>query len=133
MVEFFLALNTNIGSWIQNLEKRDMMLLGSLAENKFGYTGACARKKQASLAPILTGWKRWIEFNTMSDDKMPKTGWVLNLRISGSITTNKVEKAVSWNVGPHGYKGSKVEIHKIFEQGPPIICLQDVRIPKRKK
>jgi len=27
MVEFFLALNTNIGSWIQNLERRDMMLL----------------------------------------------------------------------------------------------------------
>jgi len=72
MVEFFLALNTNIGSWIQNLERRDMMLLGSLAENIFGFTGAYARKKQASLAPILTGWKRWMEFNTMSDDKMPR-------------------------------------------------------------
>jgi len=34
MVEFFLVLNTNIGSWIQNLERRDMMLLGTLAENK---------------------------------------------------------------------------------------------------
>ena len=29
MVEFFLALNTNVGSWIHNLERRDMMLLGS--------------------------------------------------------------------------------------------------------
>jgi len=46
---------------------------------------------------------------------------------------NKEEKAVSWNVGPHGYKGSTEEIDKIFEQGPPIICLQDVRIPKRRK
>ena len=36
-------------------------------------------------------------------------------------------------MGPHGYKGSKEEVHKIFEQGPPIICLQDVRIPKRRK
>jgi len=132
-VVFFLALNTNIGSWIQNLERRDMMLLGSLAENIFGFTGAYARKKQASLAPILTGWKRWIEFNTMSDDKRPRTGWFLNLRISGSISTNKVEKAVSWNVGSHGYKGGKEAIHKIFEQGPPIICLQDVPIPKRRK
>jgi len=44
-----------------------------------------------------------------------------------------VEKAVSWNVGPHRYKGSKEEVHKMFEQGPPIICLQDVRIPKRRK
>ena len=33
MVEFFLALNTNVGSWIHNLERRDMMLLGSLTEN----------------------------------------------------------------------------------------------------
>ena len=66
----FLALNTNIRSWIQNLERRDMILLESLAENIFGFTGAYARKKQASLAPILTGWKRWIEFNTMSEDNM---------------------------------------------------------------
>jgi len=91
MIEFFLALNTDIGFWIQNLEKRDMMLLGSLAENTSGFTGAYARKKQASLAPILTGWKRWIEFNTMSDDKMLRTSWLLNLRISGAISTNKVE------------------------------------------
>jgi len=27
MVNFFLALNTNVGSWIHNLERRDMMLL----------------------------------------------------------------------------------------------------------
>ena len=32
MVKFFLALNTNIGSWMQNLERRDMMVLGSMAE-----------------------------------------------------------------------------------------------------
>jgi len=128
-----LTLNTNIGSWIQNLERRDMMLLGSLAENIFGFRGAYAREKKASLAPILTGWKRWIEFNTMSDTKSPRTGWFLNLRISGLISTNKVKKAVSWNVGPHEYKGSKEEIHKIFEQVPPIICLQDERIPKRRK
>jgi len=133
MVEFFLALNTNIGSWIQNMEKRDMMLLGSMAENVFGFIGTYARPKQASLAPILTGWKRWVELHSTIDNKMQRTGWFLNLRISGSISTNKVEKAASWNVGPHGYKGSKEEVHKIFEQGPPIICLQDVRIPKRRK
>jgi len=36
-------------------------------------------------------------------------------------------------VGPYGYKGSKEEVHKIFEQGRLIIYLQDVRIPKRRK
>ena len=58
MVEFFLALNSNLGSWIHNLERRDMMLLGSLTENIFGFTGAYARRQQASLNPILVGWKR---------------------------------------------------------------------------
>jgi len=58
MVEFFLALNTDVGSWIHNLERRDMMLVGSLTENTFGFAGTYARKQQARLAPILTGWKR---------------------------------------------------------------------------
>jgi len=55
MVEFFLALNTNVGSWIHDLERKDMMLLGSLTENKFGFTGTYARKPQASLASIQDG------------------------------------------------------------------------------
>jgi len=110
-----------------------MMLLGALAENVFEFSGTYARKQQASLDPILTGWKRWREFNTTSDDQMSRTGWLLNLRISGSISMDREAKAVSWNVGPHGYKGSKKEIHQLFEQEPPVICLQDVRIPKRKK
>jgi len=133
MVEFFLALNTNVGSWIHNLERKDMIMLGSLAENIFGFTRAYATKQQASLAPILTGWKHWTELNAMSPAKIPRDSWLVNLRMSGSISTNKVEKAVSWNVGPHGYQRGKKEVHKIFEQGPPIICLQDVRIPKRRK
>jgi len=123
MIEFFLALNSNVGSWIRNLERRDMMLVGPMAENTFGFAGTYARQKQASLAPILTGWKRWVEMHSKTDTKTPKIGWILNLSISGSIVTNKVEKAVSWNIGPHGYKGSKEEVHKIFEQGPPSICL----------
>jgi len=133
MVEFFLALNINVGSWIHNLERRDMMLLGSLTENIFGFAGTYARKQQARLAPILTGWKRWMELNTTSTEKIPQDGWLTNLRIAGSISTNTVEKAVSWNVGPHGYQRGKKEIQKIFEQGPPIICLQDVRTPKEGK
>jgi len=104
MVEFFLALNTNVGSWIHNLERGDMMLLRSLTENIFGLTGTYARKQQASLAPILAGWKRWTEFNTTSTEEIPKDGWLVNLRISGSISINKGEKAVSWNVRPHGYQ-----------------------------
>ena len=133
MVEFFLALNTNVGSWIHNLERRDMMLLGSLTENIFGFTGTYARKQRASLTPILVGWKRWMELYTANTEKGQRENWLATLRITGSVLTNSVEKAVSWNVGPHGYQRGKREIHKIFEQGPPIICIQDVRILKKRK
>ena len=50
--------------------------------------------------------------------KIPKDGWFVNLKIAGSISTNTMEKTVSWNVGPHGYQRGK-EIHKIFEHEPP--------------
>jgi len=104
-----------------------MMLLGALAENIFGFSGTYARKKQASLDLILTGWKRWMEFNTTSDDQIPRTGWLLNLRISGSISMNKrgkssiMERGTSWVQRQQG------------GQEPLVICLQDVRIPKRRK
>ena len=71
-VEFFLALNTNIGSWRQNLERRDTLLLGSMAENIFGFSGTYAPKKQASLAPILTGWKRSVKLHSTIDNKNPR-------------------------------------------------------------
>ena len=133
MVEFFLALHANIGTWIHNLERRDMMLLGSLTENIFGFTGSYAKKQQDRLAPILTGWKRWLEFNATNTDQRLPTKWIMNLGRTGSVSSHTVERAVTWNVGPHGYQRGKEEIHRIFEQGPPIICLQDVRIPKRRK
>jgi len=95
MVEFFMVLNTNIGAWIRNLERRDMMLLASMAENIFGFAGTYARQKQASLAPIQTGWKRWVEMHSdidTNDTMTTRTRWTLNLQISGSIDTNTVEK-----------------------------------------
>jgi len=64
---------------------------------------------------------------------MSRTGWLLNLRISGSICMDREAKAVSWNVGPVEYKGRKKEMLQLFEQEPPMICLQDVKIPKRRK
>jgi len=34
--------------------------------------------------------------------------------------------------GPHGFGGGRDEIFALFEKGDPIICLQDLRIPKNK-
>jgi len=80
-----------------------------MAENIFGFAGKYARQKQASLAPIQTVWKRWVVMHSKKDTMTPRTGWTLNLLIFGSIATNKVKKAKSWNIGPHGYKGSTEE------------------------
>jgi len=44
MVDFFLVLNTNIGSWIQNLERRDIVLLSSLAEKYLDLQGRMPEK-----------------------------------------------------------------------------------------
>jgi len=41
---------------------------------------------------------------SMAEKMTPRIGWISNLQISGSIETNTAEKAVSWNIGPHGYK-----------------------------
>jgi len=95
------------------------MLLGSLMENIFGFTGTYARKQQASLAPSFTGWKRWTEFNIVGTENMTKDSWLVNLRIAGSVSTHTVRKAVSWNVGPHGYRKGKKEIHKKIRARAP--------------
>jgi hypothetical protein len=34
-----------------------------------------------------------VELDSTIDNKMPRIGWILNLRISGSILTNKLAKA----------------------------------------
>ena len=57
--------------------------------------------------------------SNMSDDKMPRTGRFLILRISGSISTNKVEKAVSWNEGPQGTKAARRKYTRYLNQDPP--------------
>ena len=106
MVEFFLPLNTKIGFRIHNLERRDMMLPGSLAENIFGFTGTYSRKQHASLAPILTGWKRWTEFNAMSNDKIPRNDWLVNFQ------------GVGFDLNKQSGKGS------IMERGTPRVQKQ---------
>jgi len=134
MVEFFMVLSSNLKSWIRNLERRDMMLLTSLGESLFGFTGTYAREKQANLAPILTGWKRWVKIHPNKERRtVHRKDWLQNLQILGSVEINTDTKAVAWNIGPHGYKGSKKAVHQIFEQGPPVMCLQDVRKPNRGK
>jgi len=48
----------------------------------------------------------WVKIHSNKDTMTPRIGWTSNLQILGSIETNTIEKAVSWNIGSHGYKGS---------------------------
>jgi len=38
---------------------------------------------------------------------------------------------MTWNVGPHGYRNSRDKIWSLFAQGQPLICLQDLQIPRK--
>ena len=40
-------------------------------------------------------------------------------------------RIISWNAGPHGYRNSRDEIWSLFAQGQPLICLQDLQIPRK--
>jgi len=125
-VEFFMAFNSILGTWIRNLERRDTMLLASMSENLFGFSGSYAKKKQHRLAPIRTVWKRWVELHSSKDvnTQVPtRNEWMQNLQISGNIETNTDAQAVFWNIRPHGYKGSTEVVHQIFEKGPLVIYL----------
>jgi len=37
-----------------------------------------------------------------------------------------------WNLGPHGLEASRIQVEALFAENRSIICLQDLRIPKRK-
>jgi len=118
MVEFFLALNTNIGSWIQNMER----LLGSMADRMFGFTGSYARQKQASLAPILTGWKRWVEFYSTIDNKMPRTDLILNLGFRAPYQLTKWRKQCRGTWDPTDTRGVRMKYTKYLNKDPSLFA-----------
>ena len=37
-----------------------------------------------------------------------------------------------WNLGPHGFEASRIQVEALFAENRSVICLQDLRIPKRK-
>jgi len=55
IVEFFLALKTNIGSWIQNLERRDMMLLRSTGREHIRILRDICQKEKSQIRPFPYG------------------------------------------------------------------------------
>jgi len=94
-------------------EIRDMMLLASLAEN-LSVLQEYMPKRKKQPQPRSRRGKRWVEIHSnkgKNEPMTPTTEWTQNLQISGPIETNTDAKVVSWNIGPHGYKGSKEAVH----------------------
>ena len=59
------------------------------------------------------------EFNTTSTAKIPKDGWLVNLRISGSISTNEVEKQYHGTWDPMDTEGARRKYTRYLNKGPP--------------
>ena len=126
--DFFEALNTNTTVWIHKLRKQGLSTLAAHATSFLGSDGSEARRRQARNEKLLLNKEAWNATN-----ERDKVGWLAHLAIVGHQVRSLCDpKMSSWNVGPHGFRGGRLEIFAVFEAGDPVICLQDLRIPKKR-
>ena len=104
-------------------------MLATHADKLLGADGSLAITRQNSNLKLLADKEAWKGF-------LPRTTqqeWLLHLSGTGSQTFTRMDPTLSsWNVGPHGYKQGRTEILALFEQGDPIICLPDLKIPTQR-
>ena len=125
--DFYEALRGNIPLWIRKIERRGLSVLAAHAERLLGAEGSLAITRQNSNLKLLTNKEAWKALS-----RTTQQNWLLHLSGTESQTfTHMDPRMSSWNVGPHGYKQGRTEILALFEQGDPIICLQDLKIPTR--
>jgi len=48
-----------------------------------------------------------------------------------TATQTSNPRIIAWNAGPHCYRNSRDKIWSLFAQGQTLICLQDLRIPRK--
>jgi len=93
-----------------------------------GCDGTAANLRQVRNETLLLNNEAWRAL-----DPQDRSEWYMHLSAVGHQIRNLADPRISsWNVGPHGFRGGREEIFALFEQGDPIICLQDLQIPKRK-
>ena len=125
--DFFTALNTNVPVWINKLRRKGLSTLAAHGEALMGSEGRVMKGRAARCEKLLANKEAWNALE-MSD----KFLWFLHLGSVGAQVQTLLEPRISsWNVGPHGFDNSRDEIMGLFEQGDPIICLQDLRISKK--
>jgi len=125
---FHDALNTDVSVWIHMLRKQGLSTQAAHGTSLMGCNGAGAKLRQVKNEKLLLNREAWNAVNTHD-----KSEWYFHLSTVGYLTRTIVDPRISsWNVEPHGFRGGRDEIFALFEKGDPIICLQDLRIPKRK-
>ena len=125
--DFFRALNDNFEAWIAKLNRQRQALLAWQGEELLGQLGAAGAEnaRRGRLAPSAR--RRWGQTPQNERDI-----WLGLLRSAGAFRVPPPRAtAVSWNVGPVGYNGSRDDIDALFLEGLPIICLQDLRLSSK--
>jgi len=128
LLDFFQALQGNVTNWIHKMELNDMYTLAAHGEDLFGLEGANAKVREERRLDLKLNKDAW---NLLSG--RDQEDWITHLITNGAQQIRRLNPCiVSWNAGPHGYRNSRDEIWSLFAQGQPIICLQDLRIPRKK-
>ena len=125
--DFFRALNDNFEAWIAKLNRQRQALLAWQGEELLGQLGTVGveNARRGRLAPGAR--TRWGQTPQNERDI-----WIGLLRSVGAFRVPPPRAtAVSWNVGPVGYNGSRDDIDALFLEGLPIICLQDLRLSNK--
>ena len=125
--DFFTALSNNVPIWINKIRHRGLNMLAAHGDALMGAEGKNMKARLERGEKMLTNREAWNDLDTPA-----KLKWLRHLNVTGSQAQKLSEpKITSWNAGPHGFENSRDEIFNLFAQSDPVICLQDLRIPKK--
>ena len=103
-------------------------MLAAHGEALMGAEGKHTKARAAGGEKMLAIREEWNNLETPA-----KLKWLRHLSVTGSQAQTLLQPRItSWNVGPHGFENSRDEIFNLFAQGDPVICLQDLHIPRKK-
>jgi len=127
LMDFFQALQGNVTNWIRKMELNSMYTLAAHGEDLFGPDGAHAKSREERRLDLKLNKDAWKLLSGREQED-----WITHLITNGAQQIRRLNPCIiSWNAGPHGYRTSRDEIWSLFAKGQPIICLQDLRIPRK--
>ena len=159
---FFVALNSgSLRTWCLQAQGRHQDLVSWLGDRLFGpgnpitEQGSALGKAPPSASRL---WRMYARLDSSlatvtsealstaglpglsSLDSSPAFGmsplqaeWLTLLDTTGACSRGQESQNVLlWNLGPHGFEASRLQVEALFLENRSVICLQDLRLPKRK-